>query len=189
MKIQNVPVPPSAIHLPRWEGIPVPLVTEWKATQPRRRHEQIQTIHGLTQSCTCLPGDGTPVFTEVCPARHRVAVTDRLCQFCGTQADGEMFFLGGPGTLVYGAAPMHRDCCRYSLTVCPGLTGAMARQPGRWVVAAAHSYQVLLGLRGHEEYVEVEQRGQYATLPATQWYTRPAVHRRIPAVDWLREGP
>ncbi|MEU4576162.1 hypothetical protein [Nonomuraea sp. NPDC023979] len=181
----TITIPAGAAQLPRWRGLLVPYVTEWTSHGQPMWPTITTPEYGPTKSCTCRPGHGEPLFTEICGARLREAVTRQLCQTCGHHVPGDdMVFLGGHGSTVYANAAMHADCCRYALQVCSGLLKAMPED--RWYVAAAVGYTILLQVKDVERFVPADERHLHDG-PVTHWYPRPVITSYTRAADWLAE--
>lgn len=96
-----VPVPPAIALLPKdRRGYPIPYSAEIKP-------------------------DGTPDFTTINMMKWLKAYKFRLCGICGKSMHGRLFFIGGPLLVANRYSfdhPMHEDCARYSLQVCPFLS-------------------------------------------------------------------
>lgn len=100
--INDVPIPDRMKHLRRDErGYPIPVMA-------------------LIQS------DGKPIFNVNDEAvRQRVIIKD-LCSLCGSKLYRGHWFAGGPASAftaegVYVDPPMHAECVRYAMQVCPWL--------------------------------------------------------------------
>jgi hypothetical protein len=72
------------------------------------------------------PLDGAHVDFRVLNERHHIlCYTNRLCAICGQRLGSQAWFIGGPMCVqnrIFGDAPMHQECARYSMMVCPMLT-------------------------------------------------------------------
>lgn len=73
----------------------------------------------------------------------RRAIAERLCHICGQSLEETVWFVGGPGSAllngsvgVYQDGPLHEECMRYAMQVCPHLAGRMSKSVGE--VARAH---------------------------------------------------
>ena len=67
-------------------------------------------------------GDGVHDFTVVIAEKGYEVGTSRRCGLCGQQLDYWIAFLGGPSTVtnrLYTDPPMHVDCAKASLRLCP----------------------------------------------------------------------
>lgn len=93
--------PRSLKRRPHFKGMPVPITVTWV--------------------------NGHPDFTAIdWPAAHRLAA-QRDCALCGDKMLGSRFaFIGGPAATearVFVDGPMHEDCARYAIVVCPFVAG------------------------------------------------------------------
>jgi hypothetical protein len=81
--------------------------------------------------------DGTVDFVGLNGARVLDCARRHLCSACGQPHDYRIAFVGGPGGFQlrrYTDAPMHPDCARWSLRLCPYL--ALERHRRRGVTEA-----------------------------------------------------
>ena len=95
------PIPERMAHLRVWRGVAVPV--------------------GVV-----IANDGRPMFSLNNEAERARAVRRRLCPICGTKLFRGRWLVGGPLSALHpeGAfidPPMHSECMRYSLQVCPYL--------------------------------------------------------------------
>jgi hypothetical protein len=68
--------------------------------------------------------DGSPDFRVADPFKRTVAMLERRCGLCGEPLGYWIVFIGGPRALEnrsFGDPPMHEDCARYAVKVCPYL--------------------------------------------------------------------
>ena len=68
--------------------------------------------------------DGTPDFTTVRAGAHLEQIKSNLCWICGQELRKFKWFIGGELFYAHGVSndgPMHEECARYSLEVCPYL--------------------------------------------------------------------
>lgn len=68
--------------------------------------------------------NGVPDFTVVDPEKWLTALKQRRCGICGLQMHGRVWFVGGPlcaHNRLFSDHPMHEDCAKYALQVCPFL--------------------------------------------------------------------
>jgi len=70
--------------------------------------------------------DGRAHFTINDEAKRTFALLDELCPICGQKLMATRWFVGGPRSAfdqggVYSDPPMHGECMRYALQVCPYL--------------------------------------------------------------------
>ncbi len=91
---------------------------------------------------------GVADFRVMSVAHRAAAIEQSLCGICGKWLAGEKCILGGPGILEYRTSfdiPMHEECARYALIVCPFL--------------AMPSF-------GYKDFVEGEN-GVYSAIPGS----------------------
>jgi len=74
---------------------------------------------------TVLP-DGSPAFTVTDPKKLMRCIKGDLCSLCGTKLHRGRWFVGGPFSALHHAGsyadpPMHHECMRYAMQVCPYL--------------------------------------------------------------------
>lgn len=68
--------------------------------------------------------DGVPDFKVIDRHFWEKAVRERLCGICGEALDYWIYFIGGPQSISARSfidLPMHEECARYSMRVCPFL--------------------------------------------------------------------
>jgi hypothetical protein len=148
-----IPMPPRIARLPRTKhGLPVPYIAE--------THE-----------------DGSPNLGMVESAISGICHEENLCSICGERlAPAERTFITGPSCVFgsdYGCSdpPMHEECARYSLRVCPHLVA-----PGSVSVAiTAPRYR-----RRYVRYHPTHFRGREV---ADYW-----PHRPYKRVEWWSRG-
>lgn len=114
-----------------------------------------------------MKNDGTWDFTALVIERIQNCVDNNVCGICGLKLGWWKTFLSGPVsavTRVYTDPPMHEDCCRAALTLCPHLTrenmkrakthaggieraenhpDALTARPPLWVMATTRQYDVI----------------------------------------------
>lgn len=76
--------------------------------------------------------DGVPQFRETDPNRTLATIAGKLCGLCGVLME-RIALIGGPIAVDLGLftePPMHPDCARYALKVCPFLVVKNARYSG-----------------------------------------------------------
>lgn len=76
------------------------------------------------------PQTREPDFRIVNETRVRLCVAHRLCGICGEEIGRTVAFVGGPESVanrVFSDPPMHEECARYALTVCPFLASPRGR--------------------------------------------------------------
>lgn len=86
-------------HLSQWRGLPIPWLVPVDAA-------------------------GTPNFAMNNMERVIEAITKRLCGQCGSTLEYWIAFLGDEGDCGRGwftEPPMHEECARYAMSVCPYL--------------------------------------------------------------------
>ncbi len=94
-------IPRALRDRPLWHGMPVPMNVVWDR-------------------------NGTPDFASL---NHELSVAlgkARQCGMCGKRMRGEAAFIGGPHSLEAGLfrdGPMHPECARYAMQVCPFVSG------------------------------------------------------------------
>lgn len=84
------------------------------------------------------PETGVPDFRVTDAERLAMVLRRRLCGLCGVPLGGNVFFIGGPLSVESGAftdPPMHRECARYALRVCPFLAVPKGRYSDPAIVA------------------------------------------------------
>lgn len=128
-----VAMPEAIAALPRdRKGFPIPWVAEWSS----RVGDNMELTHGgrvVQLNCNCAIGEGVPMLGQQCPTRQRRCMDERLCQVCSLPiyGDEDVYFVGSLDGNVFWEPPLHEQCARYSLQVCPGIT----RRPGVGVQA------------------------------------------------------
>ena len=134
MDTKTMPAMPARIAvLPRdRRGYPVPYSAQWRSedeTLPvagvRRLLLPGVDFTGHICAETDTIGVGHPQFANVEPGRQIRCHEHSLCGVCGTQIGRKLTFVGGDtrdqGQQYYTEAPLHRECARWALAVCPGL--------------------------------------------------------------------
>lgn len=69
---------------------------------------------------------GVPDFTVLDDVKIIECVTKHRCGLCGRELDYWIAFVGGPLSVknrAFSDPPMHEECARYALSVCPFLLG------------------------------------------------------------------
>lgn len=81
--------------------------------------------------------DGKPIFTINDIDKVQQAIAQNLCHICGQPLENLVWFTGGPGSAllnnqwgVYNDGPMHCDCMRFAMAVCPHLSHKMTKAIG-----------------------------------------------------------
>jgi hypothetical protein len=70
--------------------------------------------------------DGLPDFKVVHERNRLHAMKNWLCNLCGQRLEPDMVFIGGPAcedSRLFIDGPMHEECARYAISVCPYLQG------------------------------------------------------------------
>ncbi len=102
---RDEPLPPKMRALPRDDrGYPV-----FFTVQPRGG----------------MPLDGKVDLRVVNAYNHQRCATERLCNVCGKPLYRTLYFIGSPACVqnrVFSDSPLHEECARYALRVCPYLT-------------------------------------------------------------------
>jgi len=102
---RTVPLPARMARLPRdYRGYPI-----FYTVQPDPK-----------------PADGARVdFRVLNMAHHMECAIRRTCAICNKRLGSRLFFLGGPMCVqnrVFGDGPVHEECGRYAMRVCPYLS-------------------------------------------------------------------
>jgi len=104
---RTVPIPPRMRHLFRdYRGYPI--------------------FYAVMPSHPVMDGDRVD-FRVLNMEHHDRCIRFRLCGVCGRRIGPMLYFLGGPmccQNRAFGDSPMHEECARYALRVCPMLTSA-----------------------------------------------------------------
>jgi hypothetical protein len=89
---------------------------------PKRIPKKDQRWHkGLFVAANVRHVGGVPLFGQVNSDWVIEAQIKRLCQLCGQHISKDLpaVFPGGPNEYKYEEAPLHIECARYSMLVCP----------------------------------------------------------------------
>jgi hypothetical protein len=85
------------------------------------------TFHGMPIPYTVYVDEaGVPDFRMNWRERMAEAVERGLCVLCGQRLGRRKVFVGGPSSIQHGQfvdGPMHEECARYAIGICPYLTG------------------------------------------------------------------
>jgi hypothetical protein len=97
---------------------------------PRRLRQRPRDSHGrvIPYVVLILP-DGTPEFRAPDTERWKLCLRQERCSLCGVQMRDGYWFVGGPRCAdhrLFMDPPMHHDCARYALQVCPFLAMSKA---------------------------------------------------------------
>lgn len=104
---------PKIEALPRWKNFPIPFFVTYTK-------------------------DGTPDFKVINEQNRKRCAEEKLCWICGTPLDYWVVFIGGPLSAknrLFTDGPMHEECARDALSICPFLLGSMDYAPDssfRW---------------------------------------------------------
>jgi hypothetical protein len=163
--MQAVPMPPSLAALPR-------------------------DVRGYPITYTVLRApDGRVDFTTTDPLAWVTAYKLKLCGMCGKPLGRTLWFIGGPvsmHTRAFFDHPMHDDCARYALVVCPYLAmpkylGAKARaipEAQRIELASSNATKPrLFGLAWTRKYKVIQYQGD-VLLQAGAWKH----------IEWWKDG-
>lgn len=120
----------------------------------------------ITYTSLKLP-DGTIDFTTTDPLRWMECAQGRSCGLCGIVLKRLVWFIGGPKCFKYRVffdLPMHEECARYAMIVCPYLSmpkylGAKSRptpealrkdivsadkiKPGQYMLSRTNGYRIV----------------------------------------------
>jgi hypothetical protein len=166
---ETVVMPDRIQKLPRdRRGFPVPYVADWSdrdvGPPARRRHIVLPGFdwEGFAPAAYDVIGEDNPRLGKVAMDRQLIAHERPLCNVCGQIIGERLHFVGGwcdPQT--YTEAPLHRECARYSLLVCPGLavprfdphkqlSVTIVRRStltylGQFITASSHGASVMMG--------------------------------------------
>jgi len=75
------------------------------------------------------------------PLRHREGAQRKLCGVCGERLGNKKWFVGGNITVtnrLFLTLPMHEECARYSLRVCPFLSNPAMKYRNEAVAGSAN---------------------------------------------------
>lgn len=95
--------------------------------QPPVRLRGRPQFHGMPVPYSVFVSEaGIPDFRVNDMERMAECVARDLCVLCGQRLGRRKVFTGGPASIENGAffdGPMHEDCARYAITICPFLSG------------------------------------------------------------------
>lgn len=90
---------------------------------------------------------GKPDFRILDEHNRELCIKDRLCSICGkVMEDIFFYFISGPigfHNKVSTDAPMHENCARYSLSVCPHLLYQRAERRDEDIMYLKNDHQIL----------------------------------------------
>lgn len=118
-----IPMPRQIAALPRHKDLPVPAMVQFD-------------VHGV------------PDFKVIDMEKWGVLMHTRGCGICGMKMGARVWFVGGPLSIenqIFTDLPMHEDCAKYALRVCPYL----ALQRYRFVMSDVHLDGVTLNVNEH----------------------------------------
>jgi hypothetical protein len=175
----NDPVPlDQGELLPDPRPIPAPPPSDWRTVPLPQRMRGLPRDHrGYPIFYAVMPDprplEGATVDFRVLNERHHILCgKNRLCAVCGQRLGSQAWFIGGPMCIqnrIFGDAPMHLECARYALQVCPMLTiatkiysdrpvdpevgnrddpDALRTKPQRIVLALPREYRMIENPRG-----------------------------------------
>jgi hypothetical protein len=156
------PIPRALRDRPVWHGYVVPANVMWD-------------------------NDGVPDFATINEELSRLLMEARQCALCGKRMRREFAFLGGPqsiGHRHFRDGPMHEDCARYAMAVCPFVSGQRR---------AYRSLEVKREFEGHEHaliptappppLMGLLIAGDYEVLPGGIVRAGPALRE----IEWIAE--
>ena len=142
--------------------------------------------------------DRRPFFTINDSERVAACGRNKLCGICGRKLERDVWLIGGPGAAfhehgAYLDPPMHGDCARYALQVCPYLG---TRYSGRIDMALAKHgrWPAALGVIAEEHMIPEQPPffvlARTAAAKMDQDRTAARFHPRRPwlAVEFWRHG-
>ena len=96
----DVPIPMKLNHRPKYKGLPIPFIVQYYR--------------------------GVPDFRVTDPNKWQTCVEEKRCGLCGLKHESgrPLFFIGGSishETRLFTDPPMHFECARYAMKVCPFL--------------------------------------------------------------------
>src|SRR5215471_2327665 len=137
--------------------------------------------------------DGTPQFTINEETKRLECLLRDLCPLCGSKLWRFRWFLGGPASAfheqgAYSDPPMHFECMRYAVQVCPYLAAPhYAKRVDTKLAAAMKSVALAFDPNVNPErpemFVAVLADGQVAT---PDWYVKP--FRPYKRLEFWRAG-
>jgi hypothetical protein len=77
-----------------------------------------------------VDAEGTPDFRVTDDAKRRQCWRERRCGICGDELGYWLWFIGGERSVanrLFSDPPMHEDCARYAMAVCPFLARPQAK--------------------------------------------------------------
>ena len=131
------PIPPRMAHLPRHGHLAVPWIVRWDMKAPMHQQIGLDPELGVIATCDCVPGEGKPRFADLCYARLRQAMTDRLCGQCGAPLDGPMLWSSYNDSDTWREPASHPECLAYAMRACPELKRSLDQKPDFSVVEAS----------------------------------------------------
>ena len=112
---------------------------------------------------------------RVSPHAVDICVDERRCGVCGDKVGDVVYFIverGEPEVVVGGTAPMHRDCARASMAICPAIANPNSGLSNRFhdpVLARCSDYDPTdAGITEYElEFVELPKLKKPGGCPVT----------------------
>jgi len=198
------PMPTRIARLPRdRRGYPVPYVSGWssdKDSEFKWARERVVLPQGITFEGSVVQvadtvGVGAPKLGVVEPGRQLDCHRTPRCNVCGEVIGHRLTFVGGRrDPQCFTEAPLHRECARWALAVCPGLLAAQWDPDHTLVVVEAKRADVWYD----GEFIDAldtragSRRAFIAIGTATQFHGLITVRafpqgRRWEAAEWLAE--
>lgn len=149
-RIADVPMTPQIAALPRHpSGMPMPYATLHLVDgAPDPCTLGPLPTGGSLMRCSCVHGEGRPIFGKPCPHRQRRAVREHRCVLCGRriQSTVKAVFIGVEQNRLAERTewtsiepPAHSTCAAYSALTCPRLARA---DGGDINVAVARTWRI-----------------------------------------------
>lgn len=133
-------------------GYPIPFVAAWSSHDNSPPAEKRAVLlpgvewFGAIARSNDVPGEGHARLGRIDPGRAIRAHEHSLCNVCGHVVGDRLIFVGGAAEpQAYTEAPLHKECARYSLLVCPGLTVARFDPTKKLVVTTINRAEVEWG--------------------------------------------
>lgn len=154
-------IPEFLLHLPVYQGLPVPYAQMWF--------------------------NGVPDFRVIDHDKVETCINERLCALCGKHLGRYAWFVGGPRSMDSGFfmdPPMHEHCARFAVETCPFLNGNKTTYNIDRPVTAVDGIKVQtcqevtterprkIGIRRAHHYGLVRSQGS-TLIQVTHWYGQP----------------
>lgn len=152
--------------------LPRPVLPSRIPKKNRRWHK------GLFVAANVRVINGEALFGQVNSEWVTTAMLQRLCQLCGQHISDRLpvVFPGGPECYQYEEAPLHIECARYSMLVCPRILSR--RDTFTFHICKTYEIVILGSLRNPEDTIidgcvpKNLRRG--TTLALSLWMAHPA---------------